>query len=271
VKTVIEIWRETFSLLKKHPVMVYPFCVTAAANLLSLWLVYLAPQRPVSYILAPPVRVFFGEKFLHYPLNFFILPKLFGYAEIVVSALVGILMVALSIGLISNAVKGEKTSLLVNFNKAIRRYFALLGIWAINFIFIVLISKIILKIFSATALGRGLIQSVAYFFLVIFAQVLFIYVTPVIIIKKKKLFPALKENFIILKKIFFSTVALVVLPAFLYLPMVMIKAKTIFLANKLFPEIILALLVIGALISVFIELVVTVSTTLLFLRTKEQR
>ena len=265
MKTVFKIWGETFSLLTKHPKIIFPLVITAILNAGSVYLMYLAPQRPVYFLLGPPVRRFFGERFLHYPLNFFILPKLCNYAEIFISAFFGMLMTAVTIGMIADVLKKERPSFLVNFITGIKRYFSLFIVWVITFGFVIVVTKFLPVWLKA----QGEIKKTAfisiYFLSAVFVQVLFIYAVPSLIIKKKKLFPALKENFVVLSKKFIPTIILAMLPAIFYIPVIIAKTNIVFLAKKLFPEIVLVILGISVAVSFLIDMIVTVSTTVLFL------
>ncbi|UCC96174.1 MAG: hypothetical protein JSW40_05365, partial [Candidatus Omnitrophota bacterium] len=82
-------------------------------------------------------------------------------------------------------------------------------------------------------------------------------------IKKKKLLAALRENTAVLKKLFFPTMILVMLPAIFYIPIVIVKTKAPFLIYKFFPEIILAVFAVGVALSLIIDVLVVTSTTLL--------
>ncbi|UCC95998.1 MAG: hypothetical protein JSW40_04410, partial [Candidatus Omnitrophota bacterium] len=205
MKLAVNIWKETLRVLKRHPKILIPFLVVGTAHFLLIYLIYSAPQRPLSSVFAPPIRAFFGEKFLHYPFNFFVFPQLFNYGEIILSALVGIFMTALAIGMIADVIQKQETSLLVNSLKSIRRYCALFGVWILMFLFVRLTMSIFHRIVPAGEGLRTLIASSLYFLGAIFIQLLFIYAIPLIIIKKKKLLAALRENTAVLKKLFFPT------------------------------------------------------------------
>ncbi|RKY33637.1 MAG: hypothetical protein DRP68_01675 [Candidatus Omnitrophota bacterium] len=266
---VIEVWKETFRILKRYPKILLPFFIIGALNALLLYFIYLAPQRPVFYFLGPPIRVFFGEKFLHYPYNFFLLPKLFNYGEIFLSALLGMVITAVAVGMISEAIKKERPHFLINFIKSIKRYFALLVVWFLSFILGTIVVKVGGSFFEHSKILGELTWGSIVFILAVCAQLLFIYAVPLLIIEKKKLILALKENLFILRRLFLPTLILVLIPTLIYLPILAGRAKALFLINKFFPEIILGVLGIGVAVSFFIDLMVITSTTILFLKRGE--
>ena len=77
MNTIKKIAGEAFYIFKKYPRTALPLLIMGILDFVALYLLYLAPQRPVSVLLAPPVRAFWGEQFLHYPMNLFLLPKLY--------------------------------------------------------------------------------------------------------------------------------------------------------------------------------------------------
>ena len=135
MEKAITIFREAFNILRKYPRIIVPFAVTGICNVLALYMVYLTPQRPFIYLFGPPIKAFWGIKFLHYPFNLYLLPKLFYYASICVGATAGVLMSAVAIGMIRDSYTGKSVpSFFSNFSISLKRYFALFGIWFITFI-----------------------------------------------------------------------------------------------------------------------------------------
>ena len=133
MKSVIRTWKETLELFKKQPKLLAPFLIMAALSGALLYVLYLAPQRPVALLLAPPIARFRGARFLHYPYNLSLLPELFYYAHLLLSASAGVLMTGLAIGMIKEAHAGKSPKILVNLINALRRALPLLGIWLIMF------------------------------------------------------------------------------------------------------------------------------------------
>ena len=264
MKVLFHTWRDTFRLLNRRPKILIPFTIMGAANLIAAYLLYYAPQRPISYLLAPPIRKFFGEKFLHYPFNFYLLPQLFGYAEVVVSAVIGILMTAMAVGMIADAMLGHEATFLINFFRSINRYFSLLIAWGFVFTLVFLTSKYLPKILVPGDASQALLFTIFHFLGTIITQLLFIYIVPIMIIKNKNIFVAFKDNIIVIFKLFFPTMVLGLIPVCLYIPTVLLKAKTAFLVNALFPEVILGVVVIGIIASVVVEVLVITATTVLF-------
>lgn len=266
MRLVIKVWKETFNLLARYPRIVIPFIIAAALNAAALYLLFLAPQRPVSYLLAPPIRVFFGEKFLHYPFNLFLLPKLFYYAQVCVSASIGVLMLGMAISMLSEAHRGMIPRIFSNLGIAFKRYFSLFAVWGLLFLF----NIAFLKLVQITNWNEKISLAVMpYFnyFVAVFIQILFIYTMPALIIEKKKIFSAIKSNFSTLIRFFFPTVILALVPSFLYIPIIFIRNTSMpSLIQRYKPDVILFVLGASIFISFIIDFFLTIFPTLVFLR-----
>ena len=92
MKIIGDVWKEVGRIVAKRPTVALPFLIAGLINAIALYILYLAPQHPVSALLAPPIRVYFGEQFLHYPANFLLLPRLFYAGEMVIDAFFGMFM-----------------------------------------------------------------------------------------------------------------------------------------------------------------------------------
>ncbi len=268
MKKGLKILRESFYILKDNPKLFIPFILGGAFNGLALYLIYLIPQRPFLYLFGPPVKVFFGERFLHYPFNLYLLPKLFYYATSFVSATIGVLMTALAIGMIKNIYSKEDTLITPNFIYALKRYFALFSVWFVTFIILFFFVKGI-RLFPLKLKGLAL-NIVPYFIYIgtIFIQLLFIYVIPVLIIEKKSIINSFLNGIIFLKKVFPTTLFILGLAIIIYLPVVILRQNMPFLAGAFYPEIIVVVLGISVFVSFVVDVMVTTATTLVFLKEK---
>ena len=264
MKEVVKILREAFNILRKYPRIIVPFAVTGICNVLALYMVYLTPQRPFIYLFGPPVKAFWGIKFLHYPFNLYLLPKLFYYASICVGATVGVLMSAAAIGMIRDSYAGKSIpSFFPSFSTAMRRYFALFGIWFITFI---------ISFYSVKAIGHFvragfMLKALPYimYAVSIALQIIFIYAVPALIIEKRKVISSIVRGFRILRVSLLPTLVVVFLPVIFYLPVLMMKQKGAVLMGRLYPEIIIVIIGLGIFIFFVIDVLVTIFTTLIFL------
>lgn len=264
MKLVVNIWKRTFIVLGKNSKLFTPFIVSAAFSAAALYILYLAPSWPVSRVLAPPIRAFFGEKFLHYPYSIYLLPKLFYYAQIVLNASIGLIMTGLAIGMVRDTYSQETTRASSNLAVSFKKYFVLLGIWVIMFLFLFLSGKLIKNIFSYES-NQLLVDSLVYI-AGILGQVIFIYAMPIAILEKKGLIGSLKQGLLFFKKFFFTTVVLTIVPASVYLPLIVLNQHVPKLIEKFCPEVVIVALGLGILLTFVIDVFFTCAPTLLLLK-----
>ena len=267
-KTVLNTWNVTLGTIKKNPVLLVPFLIVGLFDTLILVLIYLAPRPPLSGLLAPPIRVFWGERFLHYPYNLFLIPKLFNYVHIAATAFIGVLMTGLAIGMLKQVKEGLKPNMLFNLIRSIKMYLRLLVIWLMVF---GLVSAVVRGLPFVLQIKQGVISQIIFyisFLISILIETIFIYAMPAVMIEKKKAWPAVIRSLSLSKKIFLPSLILVIIPTLFYIPIVFLRGKLPALMNKFFPEMVLVILGLGIIASVIIDCLITCSTTILFLNQK---
>ncbi|MBD3245996.1 MAG: hypothetical protein GF333_03200 [Candidatus Omnitrophica bacterium] len=265
MKTAIHIWKDSWQLLQRHLKVIVPFGVTALAGVLALWILYLAPQKPVSYLLAPPIRKFLGEKFLHYPYHLFILPKLFYYAERVIIAVVGVLMTGTAIGMIKETFEGKRPRIMRNFTYALRRFFALFVILAVMMGAAILTSEAVKAVFAQRNFATALLMYLA----ALIPQALFIYALPAIILGRQNVIRAFHEGIKLFGRRSLTTILFIVVPALVYVPVLALNQIGRNLIVNIAPEVILVMIGLGIIASLIIEIWTILAPTVLYLKTKE--
>jgi len=269
MKLAINIWKRTVIALCKNRKLLVPFVISAGFSGLVLYILYLAPSRPVSLVLAPPIRAFFGEKFLHYPYSIYLLPKLFYYAQLLVNSTIGLIMTGLAIGFVKDAYNKEELKTPADLAVSFKRYFTLLGIWAIMFLSMFVISELVKRAFPAEA-NQLLIDCLVYI-AGILAQLVFIYAMPIAILEKKGFLGSLKQGFLFFKKFFFTTIVLIIVPAAIYLPLLILNQYVPKLINKLWPEVVIIALGLGILATFIIDIFFTCAPAFLLLQNKDEK
>jgi hypothetical protein len=265
MKNVLNVWKEAGEIVGRRPTVILPFLIACVVNLAAIFFLYLAPQRPVLTLLGPPIRTFFSEYYLHYPNNFILLPRLCNYAEIIIAGFFGMLMTAVGVGMIADVKRGVRASFFINLVRSLKRYFALFGIWLLTFGLIFGFSKLIPLIFKPAGGLAGFFIMIIYFFANILINLLFAYSIIAVIAKGMKFIPAIKKGIFLFFKFFLPTLFLAALPSLLYLPIVMLKSKTRFLIDNVFPEMVLIVLLIGAVLVAIIEFIIYLSLTVLYI------
>ncbi len=278
LKLIILVWKTSFKIMGNHFRVLVPFGVVAFFQGSLLLLLFWATQFPFSIVLAPPIRAFFGELYLHYPANFLLMPRLFNYGNIIISLFIGSWMTGMMVSMIYQVNKNIFPGVRSNLKKSIKKYVTLVAVWIVAFILVSIVFRLpkffILKYyFQKTGFfNRGNIFRMAFtgsILISILIEMFFAYTAPVVMIEGKNAWQAIKRSFFMTKKFLFPTFMLVAIPVFLIFLMSIVKWKIPYLMRQFFPEIALCILVLGIIVSLFANYIVTTSVTTLFLMNKD--
>ena len=258
---VVDIYRQVFGLLKKDPTLFMLFAMISLFDLIALLILFLAPIAPVSYILAPIIRTFWSDYYLHYPQNFLLLPKLFNHAHFLIVATFGILVNGFAVKKIENQLlTGQRLSSLLAAGPVFKKYGALLTAWLLVYFFFTTSLKISFKLlprilwlhlgvmFSVTLLG----QAVAFFLL------------PSILLSGKGFWGSLGEG---LNKGLQNLALTSVVVAFPISTVVLLSFFRIFIPVyiQFCPELTLWILIIGSVAMAGVDLFLSAAATVLYL------
>jgi len=260
---IVEIYKQVFSVLRKSPTIVFLFVLLAFFDLVALIVLYFAPSPPVSNILAPIIRSFWGEYYLHYPHNFLLLPKLFAHAHFLISTIFGVLFTGIIIKKIEAETLGQKISTFSAAAPVFKRYVALVAVWLVSYgVFRFLLKGILML------LPHNLwLQLVSGFLLGLAVQSIFIFLMPALILIENGFFKTLLEGFRFGIKNIVLTSALICVPTFFGLLLSITKLYTPFFV-RINPESILWILTGSIVITLWVDILVTSSATLLFLKVR---
>ncbi|VAX35404.1 Electron transport complex protein RnfD [hydrothermal vent metagenome] len=266
--------------LISHPVILFPFCISAFIQLLVLEILYFAPRYPLNTIFGLIIERIWGKAYLHYPFNLTLLPKLFQYLQIVIYIFIGSFLIAMSIAAIIKVNEGKKTRIKTIAKEAFSKYIHIVFAASCMFMFVFLFFKgydIIyqraLQIRSTSGKFYLLKQILTtgspymYLYFSILATTLMAYVLPIIMIDQKKVFPALWINIKTVFSSLWTTFIIVFIPSMLFVPMLLIKTS---LTKGFFsPDFALVIMVLSILITLFIDAVIYTSLSTRYLLKKE--
>lgn len=274
----------TFHSFKKQPVLLLPFCIFAFLELLTLILLYYFPRMPLKSLFGPPITTLWGERFLHYPLNFLLLPKLFSFARMALSIVAGSLLTAVAVAIVSDIYHKKHIKLKSVFLLALKKYpacFIVVFTFTVSFFFLSrFITTLLYRYFMSghtrllflkAQLWLGPILYAFNFLLGVFIQAAFVYAIPALIIDNKKLLRSISLSVRVLKRNFISTIVIVGAPLLAYIPISLLSAKGAFLINQIFPEVILVIAAAGIVVaSLVIDPIITACSAYIFLMDKEK-
>ena len=263
MNTIKKIAKGAWDIFKKYPATILPFLIMGVMDFVVLYVLYLAPQRPVSIVLAPPVQAFWGEQYLHYPMNLFLLPKLYNHAHMLLLATLGILTTGCAITMIHEASGAHKPRLFSGFVFAFKRYVSLLIIGVVVFL---------ISFFLGNASGLVATPLVyGIYFLHIVVQIVFLYAMVAIVVNKSNVILAVKQSFALAKRSVIPTLVIAAIALVLYLPAMFLKQNLPLLIKKSFPEVVIAVLSINIMVTMIIDVVITFLVTRLFLEQEKQK
>ncbi|MFH1783834.1 MAG: hypothetical protein ABH868_02900 [bacterium] len=211
--------------------------------------------------------------FLHYPVNFLLLPKLFHYGNIIFSVIIEGFIAGMTVAMVCQAKRGIGPRIRTNCRKAFRRYLPLVAVWILLLGLMTLVFKgpsfLITKYYTVHAgifrQGNFMLMAFGASLLVaIMIQAIFAYAIPAVMIEQKKTFKALERSIAILKGLSFKTFLLVLIPTILTFVMMVLKFKLPALMKAFFPEITLYVMVLNIILIAFSNYLLFSSVTILF-------
>jgi hypothetical protein len=258
-------WMDSLKLMAEKPVIIMPFIIIAFLESLALEIIYFFPRHPLSILFNPIIRKYFGESYLHYPGNLFVVPNLYYYAEVAIYIFIGVALSAISINIFKNIKANIPLTTAALIKNVFKKYvsFILFGILII--LLSVLIERVdrfiytkIMRLIAEefpNAVGKFYSTGLALFLYVsnIILQVFLVLTIPIIVIEKKSLIKALGRSIYLGLRNFFGIFVLLLLPFVVYLPVVLLKSGLAALADKTFPEIVLLVTVTSIVIAIFID------------------
>lgn len=259
--------------IKDNPKIYAPFLIFAALELVALILFYLAPRQPLRAIFGPLIATLWDERFLHYPMNFLLLPKLAGLSRMVLSVVIGSLLTGVAVARL------YKKSATVAFKKYANLFIIIFIIIAAFYWLNKIVYILFLKYFAAghqkllflsAGVWLGPINVILSQIFALVMQAAFIYAIPALIIGDKKFYGAIAESAVFFKRHFLTTLILVGLPMLTYVPLVVLNYNSSFLITRLFPEFILWLGILNIIVnSLFIDPVMTLGSAAFYLEKRK--
>lgn len=260
----VEVYRQTSSILIKNPTIWIPFIFLGFADFFVLMLLFFAPSPPMSHVLAPIIRTFYSERFLHYPENFLLLPKLATHAHVLISSVLGVFVTGLAIKKIEGEMHGgEGIPTTAALRVVGRKFFSLFIAWVGMFLLFKVTVRLALPLIPANAGFR----MGGVFLLGLIMQSVLSFVLPAIILSEKGFFKGFWSGLL------FGIRYVVLASAITFVPMLLVTALSFAkgLAPVLImdvPESVLGVLIVGIVITVIADIWITSVTAVLFVKEK---
>jgi len=273
----------SISTLASNKIILFPLCITVFIQLLILEILYFSPRWPLKVFFDPIIRTFWPEKYLHYPSHLMLLPKLWQMVQDPLFVLISSYFVAVAIGIIAMINSGKKVRPALVIKETLSFYIHIVVAIALSLLVVKAgswVHNLVIQRAFLIRSGSGIfywikriiIDGAPYFNLLlnVIVSSLFAYVLPIIVIEKKKVFPALLQNF----KMFFGSVwptfLIVLIPSLSYILIILLFSSS-FSLEETFPEMRIWILVLSVFISFAIDAVVYTAITIFYLLKKEQK
>ena len=277
-------WYDAYELIRKFPRILFPLSIVAFLEGLWLELLYFAPRPPLKEFLLPPIKRFFGEAILHYPAFLFLLPRLFGYGQILIYIFIGGILTSVAMVMAASASENRSLRFSEAFKRVKKRIFSLI---LASFLIVILLGivtgrEIALFKMGFDFVGKGLLLKILQllwrvtpylnFLIAIAIQALVAFIFPYLVLENKKFFPAVGKSFVLGGRHFKRVFLLLLLPMFCYGPLWVLKGNPAFLVKQtLYPEVIGWILGAGIAATVLVDTFVAVIVTLFFLRVRNEK
>jgi len=267
--------------LFQNKIVFFPYLIIVFLQLLLLELLFFAPRFPIKIVYDPIVKKLWSANYLHYPLNFVMIQKMYHGAQVPFFVLISSFFVACSIAIIQKVNKDEVIKFGNVMRETLKSYVhvaiaAALSV-AATYGFFYLYGKVLnraLMIRSETGIyaliKKTVIIGEPYFSLLmsILATFLFVYMIPIIIIDKKNVFKAFFLNFKSLFKSFWFTLCIIFIPTLFYTIVLLLRG--IVFRNEAMPELSLVLLIVSIFVMTIIDAVVYTAVSIHYLLEKER-
>lgn len=265
-------WVGTFDIIFGANKIVIPFVVVALMELIAIIALFFAIQPPLVKYISPIVLRFWGKQFLHYPFSLLLLSRLFNYIQIALAIVFGTVCSGLAIHNVYQYSQTEQFSYKTSFKKTLFKYVSLVIITVLVFFIIKFAysieKKVLIKIMMKGQSFLGLRREDWSMLFIVFGvlgagfiQSVFAFAHAAIMIDNKNFITAIFRNIAFVFKNFFTACVLVLIPLLVYIPVALLKGNMFELMKRTAPEIVFAVLIFGVLISLFINVLITISTT----------
>ncbi len=255
---------ETLAAIAKQPIIPALFILLALFQAAALTVVFLSHSEPFLSILGPIIRRFWGERFLHYPENFLLLPKLFGHAEMVVLTLAGLLATGIVIQLLAGGRAGNSRVTAVSaFTVTLKKYFGMAFLWLGLFFVLRTASRSILPHLPAL-LPAHFAGLVAVFLM---TQTLTAFLFPSILLSGKNYWKSLGEGILLSLKNFPQLLVVLFIPVVVSVAVSFLRSLSPSLSHDN-PDFVLVILYVSILVSTAVDLYITSATAIFYLKVR---
>lgn len=245
---------EVFKSFKRFSLWL-PFFVYALLQIIVLYFLLCFTSPPLAAVLVPIFRKAYGEAILHYPLFLIFLPTVFSTASVIIGLVLGTILDGAAVFMFCSHFSGKSVSFVSGIKNALSKYWVLLllGVFKLPIIWIMKIPFWLLKDVVTGSPKREFALGIGCIALGVIYMSIFIYATPEIIWRGKKIFEAIGNSWRIFIHSFVSTFLFIFIPLMLNLPINFLKGQSRVLIAKFNPEVVAWIVVLGIILSILVN------------------
>ncbi len=279
---VVSAWPEAFRLLRKNPVLFLPLGFSAGAKAFLLALSLVAPFEPFARVLAPAVRYFWGEAYLHYPFHLGLASRWFRRSDMILPVLLDGFLVGVTAILCHQLIVGHPPKTRQAFSETFRRYPAIVLTTTLGAVAMVLLVRAALvplqwgmhRLFPLGAQGNFLWAfPVAFTTVVVLAaaETFFVFAIPSLVLESRSWVGGLRRSFLAGWRNYWPIFLTLTAVFFGYLPFTLLRQGSLRLVTSAWPESILLVYLARILAAWGLSTLLAVWAAVALLRLKERQ
>jgi hypothetical protein len=241
---------------------------------ITLLILNLFYQPPVSRLLIPLMVRLYGESSLHYPQYYAYLPRLYSTANVwILNPLTSWFFIGAATLMFAARYRGRVSRVGSALGGALRRVVPLLGVglieWGVLKAFVELFAFLNIDVLDWGAMSPRLFLLVSFGLHVIFI-VPFAFTSAEVVLSNKGIWDALRGSFRLARRNFGVTYCLFAVPSLLTLVASYISGRTDLILFRFNPEVIVFLLILSILVTLLVNFIIVGSLTALYLQVTER-
>lgn len=246
---VLAAWTKTVELLRSNTALFTPLGLAAGVKLTMVGVALVAPFTPFSKFLAPIVRYFWGEIFLHYPYHLALATRWFRRSDLLLPILLEGFLVGMTAYLCRQILAGHPVKVRQAFSETFRRYPGCVLITMVSSLLMIGLAKMALlpiqlgvrwfPILAQSTFAMALGMALVTIAVVAALESLFIFALPSCILEQRAWFRAIGRSVQIAAKSYGSIFLTIFIVTLAYLPFVLLRQGSIRMVTSSWPESIL--------------------------------
>lgn len=251
-------------LLAGKPTISLLFLLLAVIEALGLTVLFLSHTGIFNKVLGPIIARLWGSRYLHYPDNFLLLPKLYGYEHILAVSTFGLIITAIVIKKIHSFLCGDQSATTFSVASfAFKKYLPLLAIWIPLYVLIRFTTRALFPYLPANLF----IQMGGLTLLLAFFQILTAFIFPAILLSGKGFLKSVGEGVALALRRAPELALFLIVPIFLSVLLSYSKTMLPFWF-KAQPDFVLVFLYAGIFITYAVDAFITVVSTILYIKAR---